>query len=61
MSRSRQIQNLVVLVGRGLAVPASSIIAISGVSGRQSDFACGPHGTAKTVISGYLSGLARLA
>ena len=37
---------------------AASIIAISSVSGRESDFASGPYGTAKTAIVGYLSGLA---
>ena len=37
---------------------AASIIAISSVSGRESDFACGPYGTAKTAIVGYVSGLA---
>ena len=35
-----------------------SIIAISSVSGRESDFASGPYGTAKTAIIGYISGLA---
>ncbi|SEF17645.1 SDR family NAD(P)-dependent oxidoreductase [Jiangella alba] len=35
-----------------------SIIAISSVSGRESDFASGPYGTAKTAILGYVSGLA---
>ncbi|WP_053203403.1 SDR family NAD(P)-dependent oxidoreductase [Jiangella muralis] len=35
-----------------------SIIAISSVSGRESDFASGPYGTAKTAILGYISGLA---
>jgi 3-oxoacyl-[acyl-carrier protein] reductase len=34
------------------------IIAISSVSGRESDFASGPYGTAKTAIVGYISGLA---
>ncbi len=38
--------------------PAASIIAISSVSGRESDFASGPYGTAKTAIVGYLHGLA---
>ncbi|TDC50592.1 SDR family oxidoreductase [Jiangella ureilytica] len=38
--------------------PAPSIIAISSVSGRESDFASGPYGTAKTAIIGYISGLA---
>ena len=37
---------------------APSIIAISSVSGRESDFASGPYGTAKTAIVGYVSGLA---
>ncbi|PZF83531.1 SDR family NAD(P)-dependent oxidoreductase [Jiangella anatolica] len=37
---------------------APSIIAISSVSGRESDFASGPYGTAKTAIIGYVSGLA---
>ncbi len=37
---------------------AASIIAISSVSGRESDFASGPYGTAKTAIVGYISGLA---
>jgi NAD(P)-dependent dehydrogenase (short-subunit alcohol dehydrogenase family) len=37
---------------------AASIIAISSVSGRESDFASGPYGTAKTAIIGYISGLA---
>jgi NAD(P)-dependent dehydrogenase (short-subunit alcohol dehydrogenase family) len=35
-----------------------SIIAISSVSGRESDFASGPYGTAKTAIVGYINGLA---
>jgi len=35
-----------------------SIIAISSVSGRESDFASGPYGTAKTAIIGYIHGLA---
>ena len=35
-----------------------SIIAISSVSGRESDFASGPYGTVKTAIVGYLHGLA---
>jgi NAD(P)-dependent dehydrogenase (short-subunit alcohol dehydrogenase family) len=34
-----------------------SIIAISSVSGRESDFASGPYGTAKTAIIGYIHGL----
>lgn len=37
---------------------AGSIIAISSVSGRESDFASGPYGTAKTAIVGYIHGLA---
>jgi NAD(P)-dependent dehydrogenase (short-subunit alcohol dehydrogenase family) len=37
---------------------AASIIAISSVSGRESDFASGPYGTAKTALLGYISGLA---
>jgi 3-oxoacyl-[acyl-carrier protein] reductase len=37
---------------------AASIIAISSVSGCESDFASGPYGTAKTAIVGYLHGLA---
>jgi 3-oxoacyl-[acyl-carrier protein] reductase len=37
---------------------SGSIIAISSVSGRESDFASGPYGTAKTAIVGYLHGLA---
>jgi NAD(P)-dependent dehydrogenase (short-subunit alcohol dehydrogenase family) len=37
---------------------APSIIAISSVSGRESDFAAGPYGTAKTAIIGYINGLA---
>ncbi|MDQ2726709.1 MAG: SDR family oxidoreductase [Actinomycetota bacterium] len=36
----------------------ASIIAISSVSGRESDFASGPYGTAKTAIAGYVHGLA---
>jgi 3-oxoacyl-[acyl-carrier protein] reductase len=35
-----------------------SVIAISSVSGRESDFASGPYGTAKTAIVGYVHGLA---
>ncbi|PRZ31668.1 NAD(P)-dependent dehydrogenase (short-subunit alcohol dehydrogenase family) [Antricoccus suffuscus] len=35
-----------------------SITAISSVSGRESDFASGPYGTAKTAIVGYIHGLA---
>jgi NAD(P)-dependent dehydrogenase (short-subunit alcohol dehydrogenase family) len=37
---------------------AAAIIAISSVSGRESDFASGPYGTAKTAIVGYINGLA---
>jgi len=37
---------------------AASIVAISSVSGRESDFASGPYGTAKTAIIGYIHGLA---
>jgi 3-oxoacyl-[acyl-carrier protein] reductase len=37
---------------------AAAIIAISSVSGRESDFASGPYGTAKTAIIGYIHGLA---
>ena len=37
---------------------AASIIAISSVSVRESDFASGPYGTAKTAIVGYIHGLA---
>ncbi|WP_299051270.1 SDR family oxidoreductase [uncultured Nocardioides sp.] len=37
---------------------AGSIIAVSSVSGRESDFASGPYGTAKTAIIGYVHGLA---
>jgi NAD(P)-dependent dehydrogenase (short-subunit alcohol dehydrogenase family) len=37
---------------------AASIIAISSVSGRESDFVSGPYGTAKTAIVGYIHGLA---
>ena len=37
---------------------AASVIAISSVSGRESDFASGPYGTAKTAILGYIHGLA---
>jgi 3-oxoacyl-[acyl-carrier protein] reductase len=36
----------------------ASIIAVSSVSGRESDFASGPYGTAKTAIIGYVHGLA---
>ncbi|WP_426566104.1 SDR family NAD(P)-dependent oxidoreductase [Angustibacter sp. McL0619] len=37
---------------------SAAIIAISSVSGRESDFASGPYGTAKTAIIGYINGLA---
>jgi 3-oxoacyl-[acyl-carrier protein] reductase len=37
---------------------AASIIAISSVTGRESDFASGPYGAAKTAIVGYVHGLA---
>jgi 3-oxoacyl-[acyl-carrier protein] reductase len=37
---------------------SASIIAISSVSGRESDFASGPYGTAKTAVVGYVHGLA---
>jgi NAD(P)-dependent dehydrogenase (short-subunit alcohol dehydrogenase family) len=37
---------------------AACVIAISSVSGRESDFASGPYGTAKTAIVGYIHGLA---
>lgn len=37
---------------------AASIVAVSSVSGRESDFASGPYGTAKTAIIGYVHGLA---
>ena len=37
---------------------AAAIIAISSVSARESDFASGPYGTAKTAIVGYIHGLA---
>lgn len=40
------------------ASESASIIAISSVSGRESDFASGPYGTAKTAIVGYINGLA---
>ncbi len=35
-----------------------SIVAISSVSGRESDVVAGPYGTMKTAIVGYISGLA---
>jgi NAD(P)-dependent dehydrogenase (short-subunit alcohol dehydrogenase family) len=37
---------------------APAIVAVSSVSGRESDFASGPYGTAKTAIVGYIQGLA---
>jgi NAD(P)-dependent dehydrogenase (short-subunit alcohol dehydrogenase family) len=37
---------------------APCIIAISSVSGRESDFASGPYGVAKTALVGYIHGLA---
>ncbi len=37
---------------------AACIVAISSVSGRESDFASGPYGVAKTAIIGYVHGLA---
>jgi NAD(P)-dependent dehydrogenase (short-subunit alcohol dehydrogenase family) len=37
---------------------SASIIAISSVSGRESDFASGPYGTVKTAIVGFIHGLA---
>jgi NAD(P)-dependent dehydrogenase (short-subunit alcohol dehydrogenase family) len=40
------------------ASESASDIAISSVSGRESDFASGPYGTAKTAIIGYVTGLA---
>jgi 3-oxoacyl-[acyl-carrier protein] reductase len=40
------------------ASESASVIAISSVSGRESDFASGPYGTAKTAIVGYINGLA---
>jgi 3-oxoacyl-[acyl-carrier protein] reductase len=40
------------------ASESASVIAISSVSGRESDFASGPYGTAKTAIVGYIHGLA---
>jgi NAD(P)-dependent dehydrogenase (short-subunit alcohol dehydrogenase family) len=40
------------------ASESASVIAISSVSGRESDFASGPYGTAKTAIIGYVNGLA---
>jgi NAD(P)-dependent dehydrogenase (short-subunit alcohol dehydrogenase family) len=38
---------------------AASIVAISSVSGRESDFASGPYGTAKSAIVAYVQGLAQ--
>ncbi len=40
------------------ASDAACVLAISSVSGRESDFASGPYGTAKTAIVGYIHGLA---
>jgi NAD(P)-dependent dehydrogenase (short-subunit alcohol dehydrogenase family) len=37
---------------------AASILAISSVSGRESDIASGPYGTVKTALVGYIHGLA---
>lgn len=37
---------------------AGSIVAVSSVSGRESDFASGPYGTVKTALVGYVHGLA---
>ena len=37
---------------------APSIVAISSVSGRESDFASGPYGTVKTAIIAYIAGVA---
>ncbi len=37
---------------------AGSIVTISSVSGRESDFAAGPYGTVKTALIGYTQGLA---
>jgi NAD(P)-dependent dehydrogenase (short-subunit alcohol dehydrogenase family) len=37
---------------------AASIVTISSVSGRESDFASGPYGTVKTALIGYTQGLA---
>lgn len=40
----------------------ASIVAVSGVAGREADFAAGPYGTAKTAVVGYIAGQAhRLA
>jgi len=41
-----------------LRSPIASIVAISSVSGRESDFASGSYGTMKTAIVGYVHGLA---
>jgi 3-oxoacyl-[acyl-carrier protein] reductase len=41
-----------------LEVSRGSIVAISSVSGRESDVVSGPYGTMKTAIVGYISGLA---
>jgi NAD(P)-dependent dehydrogenase (short-subunit alcohol dehydrogenase family) len=41
-----------------LAASRGSIVAISSVSGRESDVVSGPYGTMKTAIVGYISGLA---
>ncbi len=38
--------------------PAGSIVVISSVSGRETDFAAGPYGTVKTALIGYAAGLA---
>ena len=35
-----------------------SVLAISSVSGRETDFASGPYGTMKTAIIGYMAGVA---
>jgi 3-oxoacyl-[acyl-carrier protein] reductase len=40
------------------ASDAGCILAVSSVSGRESDFASGPYGTAKTAIVGFIHGLA---
>jgi NAD(P)-dependent dehydrogenase (short-subunit alcohol dehydrogenase family) len=41
-----------------LEASRGSIVAISSVSGRESDVVSGPYGTMKTAIVGYISGLA---
>jgi NAD(P)-dependent dehydrogenase (short-subunit alcohol dehydrogenase family) len=41
-----------------LEASRGSIVAISSVSGRESDVVSGPYGTMKTAIIGYISGLA---